>query len=139
MLLKPLSPVPILDFWGPYGGVLGWKNDQTHLSVFHSVSIAESARETYFPQLSTLFFYLMQETVRRSRYVWLTFYVEKVRAHRIKIIDHSCFHNRWSTAKTKLKWKPLWEQGGPPGVWGPTQLILRIGWIGSDCRTRFHM
>ncbi len=45
--------------------------------------------------------------------IWLTFYVERVRAHNIKIIDNSCFHNHWPTSKTKLKWKHLWEQGVP--------------------------
>ncbi len=54
--------------------------------------------------LGSFFWGLMQETVRRSRYmIWLTFYIERVRAHRIKIIDNSCFHNRWPTSKTKQK------------------------------------
>ncbi len=30
------------------------------------------------------------------------FYIESVTAHRIKINDHSCFHNSWPNSKTKL-------------------------------------
>ncbi len=39
--------------------------------------------------------------------------MERVTAHRIKINDHSCFHNRWPNSKTKLKGNHLWGQGGP--------------------------
>ncbi len=138
MLLKPLSPVPILDFWGPYGG--SWDEEQIkRICPCFTLSQLRKALETYFPQLSTLFFYLMQDCTTFTLHGLTDFYVEKVRAHRIKIIDHSCFHNRWSTAKTKLKWKPLWEQGGPPGVLGPYAAYSAYRWIGSDCRTRFHM
>ncbi len=73
--------------------------------------------------------------VQHSRYmIWLTFYVERVTAHHIKIIDHSCFHNRWPTSKTKLKWKHLWDQGGTMVFWGALHSlrILLIWRIGSD-------
>ncbi len=92
--------VPILDFWGPYaktvspagGEVGGWdeRMDEAHVS---------RVRETSLPRLGTLFFFcLMQETVLRSRYmIWLSFYLERVRAHSIKIIYHSCLHNHWPT------------------------------------------
>ncbi len=41
------------------------------------------------------------------------FHVERLTAHRIKINDHSCFHNLWPNVKTKLKLKHIWEQGAP--------------------------
>ncbi len=47
------------------------------------------------------------------------FYIESMTAHRIKINDHSCFHNSWPNSKTKLKLKHLWEQGGPLVFRGP--------------------
>ncbi len=76
------SPVPILDFWGPYAklcrrwgeGGGGYEiMDETHSSVFHSVSnrvekrsrnISSAARYTH-----AFFFFLMQETVRCSLYM----------------------------------------------------------------------
>ncbi len=74
------------------------------------IVLAEGARETVsLPRLtlSTLFFFflsLCEET---------DFYIERVRAHRIKINYHSCFHNSLPNSKTKLKLKHLWEQGAP--------------------------
>ncbi len=47
------------------------------------------------------------------------FYVERVTVHRIKINDHSCFHNLWPNSKTKLKLKHIWVQGGPLVFRGP--------------------
>ncbi len=40
--VETISPVPILDFWGPYAKLCrgGMRMDETHLSVFHSVSKA---------------------------------------------------------------------------------------------------
>ncbi len=60
------------------------------------------------------------------------FYVESVTAHHIKINDYSYFHNRWPNWKTKLKWKHLWERGGPWCFGALHSLrILRKGRIGS--------
>ncbi len=53
----------------------------------------------------------------------IDFYLERVTTHRIKINDHSCFHNRWPNSKTKLKLKHIWEQGGPWRFRGPTHLV----------------
>ncbi len=39
------------------------------------------------------------------------FSAESVTGHRIKINDHSYFHDRWPNLKSKLKLKHLWEQG----------------------------
>ncbi len=107
--------------WGGGGGGVGcsWdeRMDETHLSMFHSVSNrAHGKRSRSISSVHSDFFvclfFLMQETAWRSRYmIWLTFYVESVKAHRIKIIDHSCFHNSWSTSKTKLKRTPLRGRG----------------------------
>ncbi len=84
-------------FWG-WGGVLGWKNGW---NAFVRVSLR---LELFRGSVHSF----LWRSVWRSRYmILLTFYVERVRKHRIKIIDH--FHNRWPTSKTKLK--HLWEQG----------------------------
>ncbi len=75
----------------------------------------------------------MQETVRRLRYmIWLTFYVERVRAHRIKIIDHSGFHNLLANFKNETKMKTSLRPRETPGVSGALRSlrILRIGRIG---------
>ncbi len=79
--------VLILDFWGPYaelcrghGGCWDERMNETHLSVFHSISnrahgkrsrnnISSVTRYTF-----NSFFSLEQETVRHSRYmIWLIF------------------------------------------------------------------
>ncbi len=119
--------VPILGFWGPYaelcrrpGGC--WGMDETYLSVFHSVS--NRARETVslrgkLPTRFFFFFFFKQETVQT--FTLQDFYIESVTAHRIKINDHSCFHDSWPNSKSKLKLKHLWEQGGPWCFGGPKQ------------------
>ncbi len=106
------SPVPILDFWGPYaklccrrrgvGGLMDERMDETR----NSISSAAYAFNVFFFFVSSL----CQET---------DFYVERVTVHRIKINDHSCFHNRLPSSKTKLNLKHLWEQGGPLVFRGP--------------------
>ncbi len=65
------------------------------------------------------------------------FYVERVTAQRIKINDHSCFHNLWPNSKTKLKIKTSLGARGSPGVSGAqySLCILRIERIGSGCCT----
>ncbi len=84
--------VPILDFWGPYAKLcrrrgLGWKNGWNafvHISL-HLESRSRKALEKHYLFRGSGFFFffcLMQETVQRSRYmIWLTFYVDYVRAH----------------------------------------------------------
>ncbi len=121
--------VPILDFWGPtqncvaggwgWGGG-GWGMDETHLSVFHSVSNRARRRRSRNSISSRyalnsfffFFFFLKQETVQ-------DFYIKSVTAHVIKRNDHSCFHNSWTNSKIKIKLKHLWEQGGPLVFRGP--------------------
>ncbi len=120
---KRLFSVPILNFWGGGGGVCE-RMDATHLSVFHSVS--NHARSSSLPwrrTLSTRFLFSRARVCTIFTLRSLTdFYVERVTAHRIKRYDHSCFHNLWPNYKTKLKLKPLWEQGGSLLFRGPTQL-----------------
>ncbi len=95
---------------------MGWMRiDETHLSVFHSVSDCARGR-------------CSRSSIVRAR-DWATFtlhdladlYVESVTAHHIKRNDHSCFQNRWPKLKTELKLKHLWEQGGPLVFRGPMQ------------------
>ncbi len=64
--------------------------DETHLSVFHSVSNRARGKRDWTS------FTLHDLT---------DFYVESVTAHRIKINDHSCFQNRWPKLKMKRKLK----------------------------------
>ncbi len=120
----------ILDFWGPYaklcrrpGGVM----DETHLSVFHSVSIRARGRHSWNSissryAFNSFFFFQTRDCTTFTLHDLTDIYVESVTAHRIKINDHSCFHNSWLNSKTKLKLKHLWEQGGPWCFGGPTQL-----------------
>ncbi len=109
--------MPILDFWGPYAKLWGFVRVSLRLE---SRSWKELEKQYLFCGLCFqlvfilfIFLSLCQET---------DFYVERVTAHRIKINDHSCFHNRLPNSKTKLKLKHLWEQGGPLCFGGPTQL-----------------
>ncbi len=98
--------------WRLEGGCLEWKNGWNGFCPRFSpcrIVLTEHAREIVSFAVRSFF---MQETVRCSRYmIWLTFYVERVTAHHIKIMYHSCFHNRWPTSKTKPKWKYRWDQG----------------------------
>ncbi len=62
------------------------------------IALAEGARETVFLHvtLSTRFFFFFPQTRDCTTFTlhYLTdFYVDRVTAHRIKINDHSCFHN----------------------------------------------
>ncbi len=135
--LWPILPhkqsVPILDFWGPYaklclcvwggGGGGVWGMDETHLSMFHSVS--NRARETVSlcGTLSTHFFFLKQEDC--TTFTLQDFYIESVTAHRIKRNDRSCFHISWPNSKSKLKLKHLWEQGCFGGPMQPAYSAYR--------------
>ncbi len=82
--------------------------DETHLSVFHSVSNRAHGKHSRksLPRLGTLstrFFFFDCTTFTLQDLT--DFYVERVTAHRIKRNDHSCFHNSWPNSKTKLKLK----------------------------------
>ncbi len=87
--------------------------DETHLSVFYSVSNRARGKRSRSSissaaRISSRFVFL------RAR-DWSTFtlhdladlYVESMTAHHIKRNDHSCFQNRWPKLKTKLKLKHL--------------------------------
>ncbi len=121
---------------GRGGGVTsGYERmNETHLSVFHSIS--NRARGKRLGTLSTLFFSLEQETFTTfTLHDFTDFYVERATAHRIKINDHSCFHNRRPNSKTKLK-SSLRARGvsGAQRSWH----ILRIGRIGSASTQNRH-
>ncbi len=80
-----------------------------------------------------VFFVRSRDCTTFTLHVLADFYTEMVTTHRTKINDHSCFHNRWPNSKTKLKWKHIWEHGGPWCFGALCSLcILRIGTIGSD-------
>ncbi len=92
--------VPILDFWGPYAKTVSPAGGEVGVGMKEWMKRMCLAFEKHLFRGSVLFFFfcLMQETVLRSRYmIWLSFYLERVRAHRIKIIYHSCLHNHWPT------------------------------------------
>ncbi len=78
------------------------------------IALAEGTRETVRFQL--VFFCLeplSRDCTTFTLHDLTDFYVERVTAHRIKINDHSCFHNRLPNSKTK---------GGPWCFGGSTQL-----------------
>ncbi len=72
------------------------------------IALAEGARETVSLRgtLSARFFFLFQTRDCRT-FALQDFYIESVTAHRIKINDHSCFHNSWPNSKSKLKLKHI--------------------------------
>ncbi len=77
--------------------------DAMHLSVFHSVSqkaLISSAAPYAF---NSFFFSRARDCTIFTLHSLTDFYIERVTAHRIKIYDHSCFHNLWPNSKTKLK------------------------------------
>jgi len=94
-------------------------------TVFHSVSNRARRKRSSLLQLCMLSTRFLFSRARDCTIFTLhslsDFYVERVTAHRIRY-DHSCFHNLWPNYKTKLKLKPLWEQGGSLLFRGPTQL-----------------
>ncbi len=96
--------------------------EETHLSVFHSVSNRAHGRprkSISSVRFQLVFFVRARDCMTFTLHDLADFYVESVTAHCIKINDHSCFHNRWPNWKTKLKLKHLWEQGC---FGGPKQL-----------------
>ncbi len=112
---------------------MGERMDEMHLSVFHSVSnhargkrsrnsISSAARYT----LSTFFFFFKVRAKDRATFTLHDLAdflrsLERVTAHRNKINEHSCFHNRWPKSKTKIK-TYLRARGAPWCFGGPTQL-----------------
>ncbi len=119
-VLPVLYPVPILDFWGPYaklcrrpggGGGVGVEKWMKHICPCFTpsrIALAEGARETVSLRgtLSTHYFFFFQ-TRDCTTFTLQDFYIESVTAHRIKINNHSCFHNSWPNSKSKLKLKHL--------------------------------
>ncbi len=83
--------------------------DETHLSMFHSVSNSARGRRLRNSISSRYafnsFFFFYDCTI----FTLQDFYIESVTAHRIKRNYHSCFHNSWPNSKSKLKLKHLWE------------------------------
>ncbi len=69
------------------------------------IALAEGARETV--SLRGTFFFFFLQTRDCTTFTLQDFYIESVKAHRIKINDHSCFHNSWPNSKSKLKLKHL--------------------------------
>ncbi len=87
------------------------------------IALTDSSRETVSLPQFFVFFCLMQETVRHSRYmIWRTFYVERVTAHHIKITIIHFF----ITAGQLQKWNQsenIFETKGAPWCFGvPAQL-----------------
>ncbi len=105
---KCAQSVPILDFCGPYAKLCWWgvtsgyeRMNETHLSVFHSVSnracgkhsrnsVSSAARYAF----NSLFKSRARDFTTFTLHDLTDFYVERATAHHIKINDHSCFHNR---------------------------------------------
>ncbi len=84
--------------------------DETHLSVFHSVSNrarGRHSRNTISSRYAFFFFFFFFQTRDCTTFTLHDFYVERVTAHSIKINYHSCFHNSWPNSKTKLIFKHL--------------------------------
>ncbi len=81
--------------------------DETHLSVFHSVSNRARGRRSRNSISSRYVFFFFLQTRDCTTFTLQDFYIESVKAHRIKINDHSCFHNSWQNSKSKLKLKHL--------------------------------
>ncbi len=85
--------------------------DATHLSVFHSISNCARGKRSSFPRfraLSTKKNFRARDCMIFTLHDLTDFYIERVNvervtAHRIKINDHSCFHNLWPNSKSKLK------------------------------------
>ncbi len=127
--LRYIQSVPILDFRRPYtergcGGGGGdwvaclvemkeWMQRSCLCFTPSRITPTESAHVFRgFVRFQLIFF--SSKGLYDIHVTWFDwFYIERVTAHRIKITDHSCFHNLWPNCKTKLKWKHLWKQGGP--------------------------
>ncbi len=113
-----LNPVPILDFWGLYaerGGWRVWLKKECNAFVCVSLNLESRSWKALISSaarysLNSGFFSRARDCTIFTLHNLTDFYVESVTAHRIKINDHSCFHNLWPNSKTKLKLKHLWEQ-----------------------------
>ncbi len=87
--------------------------DETHLSVFHSVSNRARGKRSRnsissAAHINSLFFLVRaRDWTTFTLHDLADFYVESVTAHHIKRNNHSCFQNRWPKLKTKLKLKDL--------------------------------
>ncbi len=98
--------------------------DETHLSVFHSISNRARERRSRNSissryAFNSFFFFFFSN--KRLYDIHVTrFYIESVTAHRIKINDHSCFHNSWPI-QIKTKIKTSLRAGGPWCFGGPMQ------------------
>ncbi len=109
----------------PAGGRVRGRWNEMHLSVFHSVSNCahgKRSRNSLFRgsvRFQLVFFPQTRDCTTFMLHDLTDFYVEMVTVHRIKINDHSCFHNSWPNSKTKLKLKHLCKQGGPLVFRGP--------------------
>ncbi len=85
------------------------------------IALAESAHLFCSSVRFQLFFFFSCKRLYNIHFTSFDrFYVERVTAHRIKINDHSCFHNLWPNSKSKLKWKDFF--GASLVFRGPTKL-----------------
>ncbi len=82
------------------------------------ISLTESARETISPPRFVFFVSHARDCTTFTLHDLTDFYIERVTAHGIKIIDHSCFHNHWPASKTKLN-ENISESKGAPWCLGP--------------------
>ncbi len=82
--------------------------DETHLSVCHSVSNRAHAKRSENRISSTsrctfnsfsFFFVRAKDCMTFTLHDLADFYEESVTVHRVKINDHSCFHNCWPYSK----------------------------------------
>ncbi len=113
--------------------------DETHLSVFHSVSNRARGRRTRnsvssrYVQLVFCFFSQTRDCTTFTLHYLTDFYVDSVTAHRIKETIIHVFTTA-QNSKNDTKIKTSLRARGPPGVSGALRSlrILRIGRIGSD-------
>ncbi len=116
--------MPILDFWGPYaergvgGGLKEWMQRICLCFTLSRIALTDSAL-LLSVCLQLVFFSLARDCMTFTLHDLTDLYVERVKAHRIKINDHSFSHNLWPNSKTQLKLKHLWEQWGPLVFRGP--------------------
>ncbi len=82
------------------------------------ISIYSAARY----MLSTLFFFLSQDLVKRLYHIYVTWFDRFLHREGDNVLHSnkwSFMFNRLPNSKTKLKLKHLWDQGGPLVFWGP--------------------
>ncbi len=97
------------------------------------ISLTESARETISPPRFGFFVSHARDCTTFTLHDLTDFYIERVTAHGIKIIDHSCFHNHWPASKTKLN-ENISESKGAPWCLGAA-CVFCVYWGSALIRT----